>query len=789
MKKQIKPLIPAILLALFSFSAQAVTMSEWNGNDIVGDPDVQIGSGDALPFIGINNITPGKVSAIQSGENGNITIYGYADAVQVAYEGAAVNIGAANTNKVSLIASNIKNRDTVIGINAIYGVDVSLNAQNIEISVDGGANGEARGLSIGDIVEGYSQTVAQIGSEATENLTITANGNKGSMGVFSLGAITTLQAKNIEITSNGSYGVLVQNSTQFATAPEDTSRLIIKGENTTINAPNGSGLMAFSNGYLEVSGNLTVNALNAIDARGYSTINVNQYGTGTVVLNGDIAFETPGPSENSGDIINANVNVNLTGAGSSWTGNAYKHYPKESEGNEGLTSASGLQLTLANGAQWNPTLVTESEDETSVLVSQAVNQLSMNGGVINVTHGSDQVVEIENIQGSGGTVNMLTQTSSNGSLSTASLVIESVSEGSSPELNVNYTGITADDMVGSQISDIQGGVDAPGVAQTKTVAQGAVMGAITERVDAMGNVVATSQAENTRLNAYGSVASLGILQWRHEMNDLTKRMGELRLSPEGVGSWARLYGSEQEYGDQDVTSKNTTVQVGVDFDVGYGWKVGAAFSYTDGSADYDAGDADNKGYGVGVYGTWMSESGQFIDLIAKYNRLDTDFQLEGMDGSYDNNAFSISAEYGWHFKLAEVGFVEPQAEITYGRVMGEDFNTSNGVRIEQDDFDSLIGRIGVRAGFNFPDNKGTLYARVSGLHDFQGDFKSKASLIRNATVSQDIEEDLGDTWVEFGVGANINWTENTYTYIDLERSNGGDIKENWRWNVGIRHTF
>lgn len=789
MKKQIKPLIPAILLALFSFSAQAVTMSEWNGNDIVGDPDVQIGSGDALPFIGINNITPGKVSAIQSGENGNITIYGYADAVQVAYEGAAVNIGAANTNKVSLIASNIKNRDTVIGINAIYGVDVSLNAQNIEISVDGGANGEARGLSIGDIVEGYSQTVAQIGSEATENLTITANGNKGSMGVFSLGAITTLQAKNIEITSNGTYGVLVQNSTQFATAPEDTSRLIIKGENTTINALNGSGLMAFSNGYLEVSGNLTVNALNAIDARGYSTINVNQDGTGTVVLNGDIAFETPGPSENSGDIINANVNVNLTGAGSSWTGNAYKHYPKESEGNEGLTSASGLQLTLANGAQWNPTLVTESEDETSVLVSQAVNQLSMNGGVINVTHGSDQVVEIENIQGSGGTVNMLTQTSSNGSLSTASLVIEKVSEGSSPELNVNYTGITADDMVGSQISDIQGGVDAPGVAQTKTVAQGAVMGAITERVDAMGNVVVTSQAENTRLNAYGSVASLGILQWRHEMNDLTKRMGELRLSPEGVGSWARLYGSEQEYGDQDVTSKNTTVQVGVDFDVGYGWKVGAAFSYTDGSADYDAGDADNKGYGVGVYGTWMSESGQFIDLIAKYNRLDTDFQLEGMDGSYDNNAFSISAEYGWHFKLAEVGFVEPQAEITYGRVMGEDFNTSNGVRIEQDDFDSLIGRIGVRAGFNFPDNKGTLYARVSGLHDFQGDFKSKASLIRNATVSQDIEEDLGDTWVEFGVGANINWTENTYTYIDLERSNGGDIKENWRWNVGIRHTF
>ena len=149
----------------------------------------------------------------------------------------------------------------------------------------------------------------------------------------------------------------------------------------------------------------------------------------------------------------------------------------------------------------------------------------------------------------------------------------------------------------------------------------------------------------------------------------------------------------------------------------------------------------------------------------------------------------MSAEYGWHFKLGEAAFIEPQAEITYGRLTGDDFATSNGVRVQQDDFDSLVGRIGVRAGFSFPNDKGTIYARVSGLHDFQGDFDSKASLVNNAAVSQNINEDLGDTWVEFGVGANFNWTENTYTYIDLERSNGGEIKENWRWNVGVRHVF
>ena len=63
------------------------------------------------------------------------------------------------------------------------------------------------------------------------------------------------------------------------------------------------------------------------------------------------------------------------------------------------------------------------------------------------------------------------------------------------------------------------------------------------------------------------------------------------------------YGSEQEYGSQNLEARNTSIQVGSDLDVGAGWKVGAAFSYTAGSATYDEGDADSKSYGLGIYGT------------------------------------------------------------------------------------------------------------------------------------------------------------------------------------------
>lgn len=314
--------------------------------------------------------------------------------------------------------------------------------------------------------------------------------------------------------------------------------------------------------------------------------------------------------------------------------------------------------------------------------------------------------------------------------------------------------------------------------------QGLVNDAVMADVDENGQLVNVRTTKNTNLASYGSVAVLGAFLWRHDMNDLTKRMGELRDSPQGVGVWARAYGSEQEYGGVDST--NTSIQVGADYDVGYGWKVGGAFTYTDGSSDFSNGNAEHDSYGFAVYGSWLSENGQFVDLIAKYSRLDTDFAVNGMNGSYDNNAWSVSAEYGWRFKLAELAFVEPQVELTYGTLLGDDITASNDVRIEQDDFTSFIGRIGVRSGFYFPEKKGNIYARFSVLHDFDGEMESKASLGRARNT---VTDDLGGTWVEYGVGANFNWTDRTYTYVDLERNSGGEVRENWRWNVGLRHVF
>lgn len=554
-------------------------------------------------------------------------------------------------------------------------------------------------------------------------------------------------------------------------------------------------VVAFSNSEININstgGTIWIESResNAIDARGNSLVNINtDKAAERVVIIGDIAFETPGPTENSGTIINADLNIVLSGAESSWTGGILFSYPDNLA--EDVRTVTDMRLTLENGAQWNATQVAGTLPAASGQVEQngTINSLTLNGGVINVQDVGDEIL-IGKLSGTGGEIN-LAATAKDGDLTgVAKLSIEGVSGETgapAPALTVALSGVTADDINDPEkaFKVLSGAFSAEGSELTEVIEEGDIKGQITRFVDAEGNVEEVHQESNSKLSTLSSVTALSTIQWRAEMNDLTKRMGELRDSPDGIGTWVRLYGSEQEYGEQSVTQKSATVQVGADYAVG-DWVVGGAFSYTDGTTDYDGGSGDTQAYGFAVYGTWMAENGMFVDLIGKYSRLESDFDIRNMSGEAKNNAFSMSAEFGWRFDLTNLVYVEPQAELTYGRIMGDDFRTSNDVKVAQDDYDSLIGRVGLRAGLKFPEKKGSIYARLSGVYDFQGE--SEASYSKDG-LTETYRNDLGGGWMEYAVGANFNLTDRTYTYVDLEKTTGGEVTEKWRWNVGVRHVF
>ena len=238
------------------------------------------------------------------------------------------------------------------------------------IMTDTGAKLNVMGSSItvsatdesGRGIVAWDGSTVNIGNEKTETVKVEGN----FAGIISVAKGTTVNVVSKKIVVNSTdFGVHVQSNTEDPVAPKEHATLKLKADEITINSKS-LGLSAFSNGQMDVTGNLTVTAENAIDVRGNSTMNINTDGKYTTVLNGNVVFETPnapGDAQNSGKIINAYVNVGLHGENSVWTGRSYQEYKVndkyehivELEADPYHGNVTGFKTEISNGGKWNVT--------------------------------------------------------------------------------------------------------------------------------------------------------------------------------------------------------------------------------------------------------------------------------------------------------------------------------------------------------------------------------------------------------------------------------------------------
>lgn len=772
--------------------------------------------------------TDGMVYGIQSETQSNVKISG--NTVEISTTGGKNGdkgeIGSAalyadksnievDANKVVINTTNAEEHAFAVYSN--LGSDIKLGKDaNSEVQISSSSKGTALGVAVAST--GTTTTPAPDGSKVTiqgAKINVSAEGktarglyaqdnnkisvgNTGSdiqisakgedaVGVLALvhGSVD-LNGKNavIKAESSGnqaSEGIHVQNNDMTDT--DHRATVNINTENTTIHAD--SALVAMSNSVLNVNSNLVTNGKNAILTRGNSDVNINMEGKHTTQLNGDIVFNYDGAS--SGTVIDSNVNVNLNGEGSFWTGNTKVEW---NNGNEGKPDAdkmkvSHMTLQVENGAQWNPTSVKEVGNNSTSAGSQAValNSLKLNNGVVNLD--SDKLdanspVKVEKISG-------------NGTITTNSLdnklVIDDKATGT--KLKVEGSGEIGDKILAGKatLEDLAatakvGDKTASDVVETQ---DGIIAGKMFAKVGADGKIDASTvkKAIQQHNQAVSSMANLSLMTWRQENNDMNKRLGEVRASEGSQGIWARMARGQSKYGAQDIKNQYNYYQLGYDSKISDDWILGGAFTYTDGDSSYTNGSGTNKHTGFAVYGSNLRDDGSFIDLIAKYAHMKNDFDVNGGVGSgdYSTNGLSFSAEYGKRFHQ-EGYWIEPQAELTYGRVSSADFTTKRGAKVHQDSMDSLVGRLGFSLGKDI--KQGNVYVRASYLYDFQGDTSVTMSKGGAATT---FKTDLGGGWWEFGVGTNLDLGHDTHFYLDVETTAGGDVDTPWQWNAGVRYSF
>ena len=540
----------------------------------------------------------------------------------------------------------------------------------------------------------------------------------------------------------------------------------------------------------------TANAFNGYGlSSGAGTIKVNEDGKGTVQLLGQVYAYYKGY-----------IDLTLSNADSYLYGNALVN-----DGND--AHAGTFDLTVTNGAVWKNVQGANEKD------SHVTNLTLTSGGVLDMTdkvytkhttseNGSFQNIYVDNdLTGGGGTVIMDIDASTNVNNSDRLYV-------GGTHTGTDYIQLKAQDM--SQLDGAAGTVlvsvkdeqgefrvpDSEGTLYWHRYAldskESETSGYTTDWYLAAAEEVDPGEKPTTSVETALSAGSLNYFMWR-DSDKLMRRMGDLRHNgDEEKGLWFRMKGTEMSYDGDGMKFKDkyTLYQLGYDRlaekDARHVRYEGFAFSYGDGESSYAHGSGDNDSYDVSLYRTDMRSKGHYLDLVLKGSRLDNDFRVydsEGrrIDGDSRNWGVQVSAEYGRKKPLGDDGwYIEPQTQLTFGYLWGDEYTLSNGVRVEQDDMLSLVGRAGFHLGRDI-DEKTNVYVKLNVLHEFLGDYDYHMSDRTGARLRRD--GDFGDTWVEYGLGAAIRVNDDTHIYFDYERSTGGDFRTNWSWDAGIRWNF
>lgn len=298
--------------------------------------------------------------------------------------------------------------------------------------------------------------------------------------------------------------------------------------------------------------------------------------------------------------------------------------------------------------------------------------------------------------------------------------------------------------------------------------------------------------DNVVLDSLKNFSAITAVQWRNETERLEQRLGEVRSNSGTAGAWARVYGgnSKADTGT-NVKVKTNSIQVGADYAVD-NWVYGGAFAYTKGDGDFTNGTGSSDSYQLAAYATGSFDNGLYVDAIARVGLLQTDFDayynnqdLGKFSASADNTAYGVSLQTGWKYDVTPTFFVEPQAQLAYSFIKGDSFEDA-GVHIDQDDIQSLTGRLGALFGAHFQEGKGRVFLHASVNHDFLGDADSTATY---QTQIADNSVDLGGTWFTYGFGLQSEPVKNLSVYATLDRANGSDYTDEYRYSLGVRYAF
>ncbi|MDO9672304.1 IdeS/Mac family cysteine endopeptidase [Glaesserella parasuis] len=310
--------------------------------------------------------------------------------------------------------------------------------------------------------------------------------------------------------------------------------------------------------------------------------------------------------------------------------------------------------------------------------------------------------------------------------------------------------------------------------------------------DQNGNIHITKSPNQAAIKEANELTSLHTDLNHVEMNNLNKRMGELRGIGANAGIWARVLGGK---GSSDsYKHKFTHIQTGFDkqshlSNAELFTGVTVTHTSTDIEGKIGSTNGDVKSIGAGVYATALFDNGFYLDTIAKYvknnHKFDYAFKemkLDFKSQRYNTHSFYLGGEVGYRFNLGS-GYVEPQAEVIYAKNSQANL-ADNGHKLTIKVSNGLVGRLGVNAGktFEIGQSKATAWAGIG----YQWDIAKRNEILVDGISASNSKKDAK---MLMDLGLNIRANDKLSIGLSLEGSAFGKYNTDLSVNSNVRYSF
>lgn len=475
------------------------------------------------------------------------------------------------------------------------------------------------------------------------------------------------------------------------------------------------------------------------------------------------------------------------------------------KGNTSITGTGGV-LDLAIDGMNSRWLMSANSELTSLDLSNSAHVYLGDQGIpVRNTDNNRVVLTMENLSGSG-IFHMRTDVvgSDRGTDNYGDLIRITGSSSGSHQIAVSdsYNGSAVND--GSEMLKIVETSD--GGARFSLTTDTVDIGAYKYRLakgDGTGNSaptdwwLTTKEEKTNTADRAGNILNINYLMNNVEIQTLLQRLGELRREQGVEGDlWVRAYSGKlssfDDFALQGFGMKYDGVQIGVDKYIGHDIYVGMMMGTANADANYDVGSGTTKSHHLGLYGTYKTQNGWYVDMIAKFVHMNNKFNTETgggfvVQGSGGTNGYSTGVEAGKRFYLKSVysgWYIEPQVQLTYSHQDSAVVKATNGLKTRLDSFDSMVGRTSAIVGYSVVggNNPVDIYLKTGYVKEFDG----KTGYTFNDTIHEDYKFNGG--WWDNGVGvsAQLNKQHNIYVEADYSKGDKFDKKQ---VNLGYRYAF